>query len=647
MKRERLYIVEDKRFDQARERCLMIIRNHFNNASWLDSIFEHQDNPEGLTYLMYMFKQFMETFYHNPEYRKRSVMRLAPLFCRLAFEANFQNNNPNDEVLTRLEQMLFYIYNSSINGKLDVSKISLDATYNDMETTFGEAIDELSRQEDDRMNNNQYNKNDDYEMVGPLSFEEANKYGNMSCPDSKLCYTQSENTWNGYTQNGKNNVYVFLKKGWEDLEPVHDGGYSGYDTYGLSMIFVFIRNGKLVYCNTRWNHKADYADGCSCDHALTKEMLSEIIGINFNELFKEVNIEDLLMNGTPLTEIFDYVYGFTIGDFYPVRMHDQGWNFININNTNELVLKEWVESFSIEDHIPNIVFSLRNVNNQKNYLTSDGRLLTDFWYDESNGFDDIVNIAIVKINEKGWCAINNYGEIITTNWYEKIYPFRRKISMVKDYSLGYNYINTNGEILSEQWFDEASSFSYNGVAATRVKIEGKGCNLLGYDGTKTFILFNQWYDKCDKFKAGVSRVKIEGKGWNYINLKNEYISDTWYNSADEFDIYDNIAKVGYKGKGWNYINTEGVPLTNEWYDYCFKNEDGTKIRVSKDGKCNYIDLQGNYLGKWEEDTIRSLYSNIRFENRNPHKKQIIRITESDFYNIIKESVQNIINRIII
>jgi hypothetical protein len=259
-------------------------------------------------------------------------MRLAPLFCRLAFEANFQNNNPNDEVLTRLEQMLFYIYNSSINGKLDVSKISLDATYNDMETTFGEAIDELSRQEDERMNNNQYNKNNDYEMVGPLSFEEANKYGNMSCPDSKLCYTQSENTWNNYTQNGKNKVYVFLKKGWEDLEPVHDGGYSGYDTYGLSMIFVFIRNGRLVYCNTRWNHKADYADGCSCDHALTKEMLSKIIGINFNELFKEVNIKDLLMNGTPLTEIFDYVYEITIGDFYPVRMNGQGWNFININN---------------------------------------------------------------------------------------------------------------------------------------------------------------------------------------------------------------------------------------------------------------------------------------------------------------------------
>ena len=321
--------------------------------------------------------------------------------------------------------------------------------------------------------------------------------------------------------------------------------------------------------------------------------------------------------------------------------------FININNTNELVLKEWVQSFSIERNIPNIVFSLKNVNNQKNYLTSDGRLLTDFWYDDSAGFDDIVNIVIVKINEKGWCAINNYGEIITTNWYEKIYPFRRKISMVKDYSLGYNYINTNGEILSEQWFDEASSFSYNGVAATRVKIEGKGWNLFGYDGTKTFILFNQWYDECDEFKAGVSRVKIEGKGWNYINLKNEYISDIWYNSADEFDIYDEIAKVGYKGKGWNYINKEGIPLTNDWYDYCFKIKDDTKIRVSKDGKCNYIDLQGNYLGKWEEDTIRSLFSNLTFENRNPHKKQIIRITESDFYNIIKESVQNIINRIII
>ena len=54
MRRERLYIVEDKRFDQARERCLNIIRNHFNNANWLDSVFEHNDNPEGLSYLNYM-----------------------------------------------------------------------------------------------------------------------------------------------------------------------------------------------------------------------------------------------------------------------------------------------------------------------------------------------------------------------------------------------------------------------------------------------------------------------------------------------------------------------------------------------------------------------------------------------------------------
>ena len=42
-----------------------------------------------------------------------------------------------------------------------------------------------------------------------------------------------------------------------------------YDSYGLSMIFVWIgRFGNLIVSNTRWNHMANYAPGHGVDSAL-------------------------------------------------------------------------------------------------------------------------------------------------------------------------------------------------------------------------------------------------------------------------------------------------------------------------------------------------------------------------------------------
>jgi hypothetical protein len=56
------------------------------------------------------------------------------------------------------------------------------------------------------------------------------------------------------------------------------------------MIWVIVdENGELQYCNTRWNHAAEYAEGRSVDNALTREEISSIIGENFMKVFKGKN----------------------------------------------------------------------------------------------------------------------------------------------------------------------------------------------------------------------------------------------------------------------------------------------------------------------------------------------------------------------
>lgn len=757
---------EDKRFDQARERCLNIIRNHFGNASWLDSVFEHNDNPDGLSYLNYMFKQFMESFYHNPEYRKKSVMRLAPLFCRLAFEANFQNNDPNTDVLIRLQQMLLYIYNMSISGKLDVSKISLDATYDDMETTFGGAIDELERQENDRMNSTEYSGNSSYKMFGPLSFKEAKFYGDNSCPSSLLCYTQEEDTWDNYTNGGKNECYVFLKDGWDELDAVHDDdSYSAYDTYGLSMIFIFVNNGKLIYCNTRWNHKADYADGCECDHALSKEMLSKVIGINFNELFKSedinVKVERLLSQGVELDKIFDEVE--KNFDNYFVSISDVGYNIV-VNG--HLLSKDW---FSSIDYF-NEGYARVKINGKGcNLIGLDGSYISDIWYDDITFFKD--GFCGVLINDKGWNFINTEGKLISDNYfnrvnsffegYAKVYinnegwnfintegkllldkclmnvdNFKNGCALIRGGKSGYNFVNKRGKIISEIWFESTSGFYPDGIACVSVgtgkhnfiNTEGdyllphfnyalrpfrNGCGIVydkerrlytyinvngefitdkwfyrcedmneygiaivtlhkNYDGRYNFInkngemLCEKPFDDHTKFSEGFAGIYYDDRDlWTFINTKGEYFDNnegyTWFLSIRDFS--HGYAPVEIAKDEWIYIDCNQNRINDDTYsDAGVFNEYGLAEVEDERGFVNLLKTDGTYffenfvieINNIDNDGIciyNGTYHTYDFngnllESIN-HKKQLIRITEDEFYNIIKESVKNIITKMIL
>ena len=177
---------EDKRTNQAKERCLMIIAKYFNKN------FYKINSGEDLFFLEGKFKKFMDKFYHAPEVRKSQIMRLAPLFCRLAFDAGFGSDAPDYKIIDRLCDIIKYLYDMVKAGSIKTDNINIDTTtFEELDNTFGRAIDEL-RSKKSENNNTQYEINNDYEIIGPIDYETANEYGNYSCPDSKLCYTQKK-----------------------------------------------------------------------------------------------------------------------------------------------------------------------------------------------------------------------------------------------------------------------------------------------------------------------------------------------------------------------------------------------------------------------------------------------------------------------
>jgi hypothetical protein len=101
------------------------------------------------------------------------------------------------------------------------------------------------------------NHNPNYAIVGPLTRLESKEYGDKSAEDGsscEICYTQYPNTWlrPRYSDNNTNKLFILLSKDWKDVKPVHDGSekenvlgapyneLSGYDRYGMSMIFLWV-----------------------------------------------------------------------------------------------------------------------------------------------------------------------------------------------------------------------------------------------------------------------------------------------------------------------------------------------------------------------------------------------------------------------
>lgn len=168
----------------------------------------------------------------------------------------------------------------------------------------------------------------------------------------------------------------------------------------------------------------------------------------------------------------------------------------------------------------------------------------------------------------------------------------------------------NGEDLIDV-FDYIGSFN-DGFA--KVELNGK-YNFINIDG-ELLWKGDKWFDGCDRFNNGFAAVQLNDK-WNFINTRGELLSNKWFDYCDDF--YDGFAMVRLNGK-YNFINTRGELLCNEWFDDCYDFYDGF-ARVKLNGRVFMIDTKG------------------QLHNLHESMQRTLRLTESEFRKLIRESVR--------
>ena len=310
-------------------------------------------------------------------------------------------------------------YDNNLNG------MSAD----DLINRFADArVGELSKRKE-LMGGKQYHQNREYTIVPINSYEEAKKYS----PYTEWCVTHYPGAYEGNTAGGTGRFYFCLQNGFENV-PEKVGPNAPLDAYGLSMIAVCVTmEGEVKSITCRWNHK----NGGS-DNVMDDEQLSDLLGVNFYNVFKPYTREELhakgvilfdevqpmLDNGVSPTDIFEEIYDFYDG--YAMVKLNRKWNFINRNN----------------------------------------KLLSDTWFHGVGNFSD--GYAIVLLDYKG-NFIDKNGKLLSDTWFDWVDDFYDGYAKVR---LGnkWNFIDKNGKCISDTWFDWVDDF-YDGYV--RVNLDGK------------------------------------------------------------------------------------------------------------------------------------------------------------------------------
>lgn len=241
-------------------------------------------------------------------------VKYLPVVARLAYsdEVRFDITDDNGEEINLLKRIV---------ARFKKDETLFQKVKADSSITFKQLVEKFKGEfeKEDAADTEEANKvvrSGEYEIKEVPDFETAKYYGDRSCSSSKLCYTQYESTWHDWTRNGKNCVYVCLRKGWENIPEEPTEG-NPYDLYGTSMIFAFISpRGELLRSNCRWNHNNVGPYNGGVDNAFTKTTLSQTVGVPFDEVFKPNDINkpinkarliEMIENGND--DLYDYISG--------------------------------------------------------------------------------------------------------------------------------------------------------------------------------------------------------------------------------------------------------------------------------------------------------------------------------------------------
>ena len=464
--------------------------------------------------------------------QEKFLLGVARLFIdwELDFNDVFKCTNFNQALKLIASDAHVNEYDNNLNG---MSADDLIDRFEDVR------VGELSKRKE-LMGGKQYHQNREYTIVPINSYEEATKYAKYN----DWCVTYSEQMFDDKTCNGAGRFYFCLRNGFENV-PKKVGPNAPLDEYGLSMIAVSVTmEGEPNSITCRWNH-----DNGGSDSVMDDEQLSDLLGVNFYNVFKPYTREELHAKGVIL---FDEVQ----------EMLDKG---VSPNDIFELV-GDFYEGYA------NV-----NLNGKWNFINRNNKLLSDTWYDGVNIFSD--GCACVMLGDKV-NFIDTYGEFISDTWYDGGYVFLNGYAKVElDDKL--NLIDRNGKCVSDTWFDDVYYFA-DGYAKVRL---GNKWNFIDKNGK---CISDTWFDWVDYFGDGYAKVELDDK-LNLIDRNGKCVSDTWF---DEIGYFCNgYARVKLNRK-WNFIDTIGKRVSDTWYDwvYCFIDGYARVILSNKEFK---LDTNGN------------------------------------------------------
>ena len=309
-------------------------------------------------------------------------------------------------------------YNQDLNGLTAEEFI---------ERFSGNAQQDLEQDKNDVSSQEYDTKNSQYEIVKITSFDESEEYGEYV----SWCVTQDEDMFESYTSNGNGVFYFCLRNGWQEEDEIKGEGCP-LDSYGLSMIAVSVNNDGS--CNTitcRWNH-----ENGGNDHIMTPKQLSQVVGRNFYETFKPLTQDEINRNlQMKIFEIQEEIegqmyYEDSIEDITEVIEYDPDYGDVDKRNIYGFRSEKgnYVLLYEDGEFVIDMVFQnaydregdiiVVEIGNKCNFLTLDGKLLSNVWFDKViNNFNKGYGLVC---KGKKWNMINKQGQLMLDKWYDAI-----------------------------------------------------------------------------------------------------------------------------------------------------------------------------------------------------------------------------------
>lgn len=488
------------------------------------------------------------------------------------------------DAIQPLNTTLTYVASEAHYNEYDKNLNGLSA--NEIINRFADAVKADAEADRERLAQQEYDGNTNYEIVRVDTFEETSQYRQYCYPEDPWCITKYPSMLNSYTNNGIGQFYFCLRNGFETMEPIKGDGCP-LDEYGVSMFAVCVDgNGRLKTSTCRWNH----SNGGD-DHILTTEQISKLIGRNFYDVFKPNNkleekmsgIKQRLQTGENIRDIFERVKEISDG-IVKVFLDDLGFNFVN-NNTRELLSEKWFEY--CEETIVNDFITVR-LNNEWCYFS-----LIDRKTHSKIEAAQIIGNKIKQLLDGGASPEALQTQIT-------FYSFRK--SVLYDYievvCMGLHNIIENNKLKFEKWYASITRVSNVKGDYIYYRVENPTSGKYYFINENEENVLGVEYDWMSSTVSTYNTITItDDKKTNIISL-------------------DNPTKKLCKRSFERYISI------------CFQREDGSYIFSGQDDK-GYIlcDENGRDLLNMYFDDISSTYSNLIIYCRKDDKSAIIFIDD--------------------